>query len=192
MVSQENKKRYSKWDSRSMKAKLADEGINLPHGLRKLTYEEVLDIPALSYKERVILQRMVRNDRKKARDLGIRKHGSKQSDVTRGNIFLADLTDKIGSEQKGVRPVLVIQNDCYNLRSPTTIVAPITTKADKKPQMLTHISFQNKDEDIEVMILLEQITTVDKSRLLCFISEVTEETMKEVDEAVKFILSVGN
>ncbi len=192
MVSQENKKRYSKWDSRSMKAKLADEGINLPHGLRKLTYEEVLDIPALSYKERVILQRMVRNDRKKARDLGIRKHGSKQSDVTRGKIFLADLTDKIGSEQKGVRPVLVIQNDCYNLRSPTTIVAPITTKADKKPQMLTHISFQNKDEDIEVMILLEQITTVDKSRLLCFISEVTEETMKEVDEAVKFILSVGN
>lgn len=190
MMNKDKPKYYSKWDSRSMKEKLDDEGIHLPFGLRKLTYEDVLNLSTLSYKEKVILQRMIRNDRMKARNLGMRKHGNRYSAVERGKIFLADLNDKIGSEQKGIRPVLVIQNDTFNLRSPTTIVAPITTKADKKPDMLTHIPYHNVDEDIDVMVLLEQITTIDKSRLLCFIGDMQEDTMKKVEEAAKYILSI--
>ncbi len=189
-MNKDKPKYYSKWDSRSMKEKLDDEGIHLPFGLRKLTYEDVLNLSTLSYKEKVILQRMIRNDRMKARNLGMRKHGNRYSAVERGKIFLADLNDKIGSEQKGIRPVLVIQNDTFNLRSPTTIVAPITTKADKKPDMLTHIPYHNIDEDIDVMVLLEQITTIDKSRLLCYIGEMQEDTMKKVEEAAKYILSI--
>ncbi len=190
MMNKDKPKYYSKWDSRSMKEKLDDEGIHLPFGLRKLTYEDVLNLSTLSYKEKVILQRMIRNDRMKARNLGMRKHGNRYSAVERGKIFLADLNDKIGSEQKGIRPVLVIQNDTFNLRSPTTIVAPITTKADKKPEMLTHIPYHNIEEDIDVMVLLEQITTIDKSRLLCFIGDMQEDTMKKVEEAAKYILSI--
>ena len=174
-----------------MKEKLADEGINLPYGIRHLSYEDVLDIPALSYKERVILQRMIRNDRQKARNLGVRKHGDKQAEVLRGRIFLADLNDTRASEQSGVRPVLILQNNIGNERSTTTIVAPITTKAEKKAEMKTHIHFHNIEEDIDVMILLEQVTTIDKVRILCYIGDVTESVMKEVESALRFSLGLN-
>lgn len=190
-MEQSKEKRFSKWDSRSMKEKLADEGINLPYGIRHLSYEDVLDIPALSYKERVILQRMIRNDRQKARNLGVRKHGDKQAEVLRGRIFLADLNDTRASEQSGVRPVLILQNNIGNERSTTTIVAPITTKAEKKAEMKTHIHFHNIEEDIDVMILLEQVTTIDKVRILCYIGDVTESVMKEVESALRFSLGLN-
>lgn len=190
-MEQLKEKRFSKWDSRSMKEKLADEGINLPYGLRRLTYEDVLNIPSLSYKERVILQRMIRNDRQKARNLGVRKHGNKQADVKRGRIFLADLNDTRASEQSGIRPVLILQNNTSNERSTTTIVAPITTKANKKADMATHIPFHNIEEDIDVMILLEQVTTIDKVRLLCYIGEAPDEVMKQVEKALRYSLGLN-
>lgn len=190
-MEKKTEKRYSKWDSRSMKEKLSDEGINLPYGIRHLSYEDVLNIPALSYKERVILQRMIRNDRQKARNLGIRKHGDKQADIVRGRIFLADLNDTRASEQSGIRPVLILQNNITNERSTTTIVAPITTKAEKKAEMKTHIHFHNVEEDIDVMILLEQVTTIDKVRILCYIGEVTDEVMKEVESALRYSLGLN-
>lgn len=190
-MEQFSKKKFSKWDSRSMKEKLADEGIHLPFGLRRLSYEDVLNIPSLSYKERVILQRMIKKDRLKARSLGVRKHGNKQAEVIRGRIFLADLNDTRASEQSGVRPVLILQNNTSNERSTTTIVAPITTKAEKKADMTTHIPFHNIEEDIDVMILLEQVTTIDKVRILCYIGEVPEHVMKEVEKALRYSLGLN-
>ena len=188
---EQQKSRYSKWDSRPMKTKLADLGIHLPFGLRNLTYEQVLELDGLSYKERVILQRMIRNDRRKARELGIRNHGSKQAEVLRGRIFLADLNDTRASEQRGIRPVVILQNDLGNERSTTTIVAPITTKAEKKANMLTHIPFHNIQDDIDVMILLEQVTTIDKVRILCYMGEVPEEVMQQVEKALRHSLGLN-
>lgn len=188
---EQQKNRYSKWDSRSMKQKLAEYGIHIPFGLRNLTYEQVLELHTLSYKEQVYLARMIRNDRKKARELGVRNHGNKQADVLRGRIFLADLNDTRASEQRGIRPVVILQNDLGNERSTTTIVAPITTKAEKKANMITHIPFHNIEDDIDVMILLEQVTTIDKVRILCYMGEVPDDVMQQVEKALRHSLGLN-
>lgn len=110
--------------------------------------------------------------------------------IKRGDIFYADLSPVIGSEQGGIRPVLIIQNDLGNHFSPTVIIAAITAKM-AKPKLPTHIGISADCTGIEKdsVILMEQIRTIDKSRLkekVCFLDE---EIMAQVNAALK--ISVG-
>ena len=86
--------------------------------------------------------------------------------IRRGDIYYADLRPVIGSEQGGIRPVLIIQNDTGNKHSPTVIVAAITSKMNKA-KLPTHIEIDSKKYDIvkDSVILLEQLRTIDKKRL---------------------------
>lgn len=105
--------------------------------------------------------------------------------VKRGDIFYADLSPVVGSEQGGVRPVLIVQNDIGNKYSPTIIAAAITSKINKA-KMPTHIELSanvyglNKDS----VILLEQIRTIDKRRLREKIGRLDSEIMRRVDKAL--------
>ena len=89
-------------------------------------------------------------------------------DIKRGDIFFADLSPVVGSEQGGQRPVVIIQNDVGNQHAPTVIVAPITAQISK-PKMPTHVGLPSELENTGIardsVILLEQIRTIDKRRL---------------------------
>lgn len=104
----------------------------------------------------------------------------------RGQVFYADLSPVIGSEQGGMRPVVIVQNDIGNAHAPTTIVAPITSKMTKKP-LPTHIDIPLFKDSI---ILCEQLRTVDKRRLKNLIAEADKKTMAAVDKAIKISLGV--
>lgn len=106
--------------------------------------------------------------------------------VKRGQVYYADLSPVIGSEQGGMRPVLIIQNDIGNIHSPTTIVACITSKMSKK-SLPTHIEMPLFRDSI---ILLEQLRTIDKDRLKGLIAEIDKDTMVKVDQAIKISLGV--
>lgn len=110
--------------------------------------------------------------------------------VKRGDVFFADLSPVIGSEQGGIRPVLVVQNNLGNHFSPTVIVAAITAKI-AKPKLPTHIGITAEETGIEKdsVILLEQIRTIDKSRLKERVCHLSQSLMEEVDAALK--ISVG-
>lgn len=109
--------------------------------------------------------------------------------VKRGDIFFADLSPVVGSEQGGIRPVLVIQNNLGNHFSPTIIVAAITAKM-AKPKLPTHIGIKaGTGIERDSVILLEQIRTIDKSRLKERVCHLSREVMEEVDEALR--VSVG-
>ncbi len=109
--------------------------------------------------------------------------------IRRGDIFYADLSGTIGSEQGGVRPVLVIQNDIGNRSSNTVIVAAITSKV-KRLDMPTHAKLGKRFGLAEnSIVLLEQIRTIDKSRLSQYVGSVDLLTMKDVDRALS--ISVG-
>ncbi len=110
--------------------------------------------------------------------------------VKRGDVFYADLSPVVGSEQGGVRPVLVIQNDIGNRFSPTVIIAAITAQI-QKAKLPTHVEIEAKAHGMErdSVILLEQIRTIDKQRLTDKITHLEEETMRKVDEALQ--ISVG-
>jgi mRNA interferase MazF len=113
----------------------------------------------------------------------------KNSDVQRGDIFYADLNPVVGSEQGGVRPVLVIQNDVGNKYSPTVIAAAITSQP-KKHSMPTHVDVaQQYGFSEDSMVMLEQIRTIDKSRLDIFVGRLDKNVMKKIDEALE--ISVG-
>lgn len=105
--------------------------------------------------------------------------------VKRGDIFYADLSPVIGSEQGGVRPVLVVQNDVGNKYSPTVIAAAITSQINKA-KMPTHIEISAEDYGLnkDSVILLEQIRTIDKRRLKEKIGRLDDESMAGVDEAL--------
>jgi mRNA interferase MazF len=109
---------------------------------------------------------------------------------SRGDIFYADLSPVIGSEQGGFRPVLIIQNDIGNKYSPTTIVSAITSQIDKA-RLPTHVEIPARLSGLEKnsVILLEQIRTIDKRRLKRHVSKLDEEIMAKVDEALA--ISVG-
>lgn len=113
-----------------------------------------------------------------------------QVEVKRGDIFYADLSPVVGSEQGGKRPILVIQNNIGNKFSPTVIVAAITSKISK-PKMPTHVGLLKKESKLEKdsVILLEQIRTIDKSRLQDKINNINSEMMERVDQALR--ISVG-
>ncbi len=105
--------------------------------------------------------------------------------IKRGDIFYADLSPVIGSEQGGIRPILVVQNDVGNKYSPTIIAAAITSQINKA-KLPTHIEIASKDYGLtkDSVILLEQIRTIDKRRLRERIGHLDEERMKSVNEAL--------
>jgi mRNA interferase MazF len=106
-------------------------------------------------------------------------------EIKRGDIFLAELhNDCIGSEQSKTRPVIIIQNNMGNRYSPTCTVVP-TTSILKKNNMPTHVLLSNtKCTERLSMALAEQITTISKTRLICYIGEVNWEDLKKVENAI--------
>lgn len=111
--------------------------------------------------------------------------------VKRGDVFFADLSPVVGSEQGGIRPVLIIQNDIGNRFSPTVIVAAITAQI-QKAKLPTHIEIDAKTYgfDRNSVILLEQIRTIDKQRLTDKITHLDEEMMLKVNEAMQISLGL--
>ena len=105
--------------------------------------------------------------------------------VRRGDIFYADLSPVIGSEQGGIRPVLIVQNDTGNRHSPTVIAAAITSRTGKA-KLPTHIELAAQDTGLpkESVVLLEQIRTLDKQRLRQHAGRVEAEIMAKVDSAI--------
>lgn len=111
--------------------------------------------------------------------------------VRRGDIFYAQLNPVVGSEQGGIRPVLIVQNDIGNQYSPTTIVAAITSQINKA-KLPTHVEISAAKTGLEKdsVILLEQIRTIDKSRLKQKIAVLDEETMAKVNRAIEISLGL--
>ena len=111
--------------------------------------------------------------------------------VKRGDIFYADLSPVIGSEQGGVRPVLVIQNDVGNKYSPTVIVAAITSQINKA-KLPTHIEIPGSDYGLnkDSVILLEQIRTIDKRRLKEKTGHADCELCEDIEHALKISLGL--
>ncbi len=111
--------------------------------------------------------------------------------IRRGDIFYANLNPVLGSEQGGLRPVLIIQNDIGNMYSPTTIVAAITSKI-KRAKLPTHIEIAAARYRLEKdsVILLEQLRTIDKQRLKERIARLDDETMEKVNTAIAISLGL--
>ena len=107
------------------------------------------------------------------------------SKINRGEIYVADLNPYQGSEQGGIRPVVILQNDAGNYFSSTTIVASLTPHVAKKENLPTHV-FINSREDLEddSIIMCEQIRTIDKSKLIRCLGRLDEYEMEEVEEAL--------
>lgn len=110
--------------------------------------------------------------------------------MKRGEIYRADLDPVIGSEQGGIRPVLIIQNDTGNLHSPTVIVAAITTR-HKKPGLPIHVPITAQESGLkhDSVVLTEQVRTLEKSRLTKYLGALSPEAMKRIDRALG--LSLG-
>lgn len=106
--------------------------------------------------------------------------------VKRGDVFYADLSPVVGSEQGGVRPVLVIQNDIGNKYSPTVIIAAVTSQINKA-KLPTHIEISGDEYGLnkDSVILAEQVRTIDKKRLKEKIGHLDEELMTRVNEALE-------
>ncbi len=111
--------------------------------------------------------------------------------VKRGDIFYADLSPVLGSEQGGVRPVLVVQNDIGNKFSPTVIIAAITSQINKA-KLPTHLEITAEEYGLskDSVILLEQIRTIDKKRLRERIGRLDDELMGKVSEALSISLGM--
>lgn len=111
--------------------------------------------------------------------------------MRRGDIYYADLRPVIGSEQGGIRPVLIIQNDIGNKHSPTVICAAITSKMNKA-KLPTHIELSSKEYEIvkDSVILLEQLRTIDKKRLKDKVCHLDGNIMKEVNNALAVSLEL--
>lgn len=111
--------------------------------------------------------------------------------IRRGDIYYADLRPVIGSEQGGVRPVLIIQNDVGNKHSPTVICAAITSKMNKA-KLPTHVELNTERCDMirDSVILMEQLRTIDKQRLKERICHIDENLLKEVNRALMVSLDL--
>ena len=105
--------------------------------------------------------------------------------VKRGDIYYADLSPVVGSEQGGIRPVLIVQNDVGNKFSPTVIAAAITSQKDKT-KLPTHISVSSQNCGLakDSIVLLEQIRTIDKQRLKEHMGHLDDQHMHLVDDAI--------
>lgn len=113
--------------------------------------------------------------------------------IKRGDIYYADLSPVIGSEQGGVRPVLIVQNDIGNKYSPTVIAAAITSQINKA-KLPTHIEISAQEYGLlkDSVILLEQIRTIDKKRLREKIGHLDEELMEKVNEALSISFGLAD
>lgn len=111
--------------------------------------------------------------------------------IKRGDIFYADLSPVVGSEQGGIRPVLIIQNDMGNRHSPTVICAAITSQLNKV-KLPTHIEISSKRSQLmkDSVILLEQIRTIDKTRLREYVCHMDEYMMGKVGRAISISLDL--
>lgn len=112
--------------------------------------------------------------------------------VRRGDVFYADLRPVIGSEQGGIRPVLIIQNDMGNRHSPTVICAAITSKMNKA-KLPTHVELDSKRYNMvkDSVILLEQLRTIDKKRLKDKVCHLDDEILAKVDRALLVSLELN-
>lgn len=112
-------------------------------------------------------------------------------EISRGDIYYADLSPVVGSEQGGTRPVLVVQNDVGNKYSPTVIIAAITSQLTKA-KLPTHIELDKDKYNLmkDSVILLEQIRTLDKRRLKEKVGSIDELTMQKVDIAIMISLGI--
>lgn len=112
-------------------------------------------------------------------------------EIKRGEIYLVDLEPVRGSEQGGVRPCLVVQNNILNLNSPVTIVASITSRIKSK-KFVTNVFIPGNSVglDNDSAVLLNQIKTIDKNRIIKKIGELDIEKIKEVDSAIKISLGL--
>lgn len=111
--------------------------------------------------------------------------------IKRGDIFYADLRPVVGSEQGGIRPVLIIQNDVGNKHSPTVICAAITSKMNKA-KLPTHIEIDASSYDLvkDSVILLEQLRTIDKRRLKDKVCHLDQSILEQVNQALKISLEI--
>lgn len=111
--------------------------------------------------------------------------------IRRGDIFYADLRPVVGSEQGGIRPVLIIQNDVGNKHSPTVICAAITSKMNKA-KLPTHVELDAKKYDMvkDSVILLEQLRTIDKKRLKDKVCHLDDDTLLRVNIALNISLEL--
>lgn len=112
--------------------------------------------------------------------------------IKRGELYYADLSPVVGSEQGGIRPVLVVQNDVGNKYSPTVIAAAVTSKLDKA-RLPTHIELAACEFGLvkDSVVLLEQIRTLDKRRLKERIGQLSPTTMQRVNRALLISLGFG-
>ncbi len=113
--------------------------------------------------------------------------------IRRGDIYYADLSPVVGSEQGGIRPVLIVQNDVGNRFSPTVIAAAITSQKDKA-RLPTHIQLNSTGSGLarDSIVLLEQIRTLDKKRLKEHMGRLDEHSMARVDEALQISFGLGD
>ena len=110
--------------------------------------------------------------------------------VYRGEVYYADLSPVIGSEQGGMRPVLIVQNDIGNKHAPTTIIAPITSRFTKK-SLPTHLPLSNCGLAKDSIALCEQLRTIDKKRLREKMGEIGEEEKVALDKAITISLGLA-
>ena len=110
--------------------------------------------------------------------------------IKRGDVLYVDLDPVIGSEQNGIRPVVVIQNDKGNKYSPTIIVCPVTSKV--KNDIPTHITILSSESGLskDSTVLVEQIRTIDKARIVKIIGHLSEKTMENIIKAIKISFSI--
>ena len=111
------------------------------------------------------------------------------NEIKRGDLYYADLSPIIGSEQDGFRPVLVIQNDRGNASSCTTIVAAVTSRTEKK-KLPTHIRINTPGLPMESVVLTEQLRTIDIRRLGNFIDHLDDKQMRKVERALTISLDI--
>ena len=111
--------------------------------------------------------------------------------IRRGDIFYADLRPVVGSEQGGVRPVLIIQNDVGNRHSPTVICAAVTSKMNKA-KLPTHVELDSQKYSLvkDSVVLLEQLRTIDKIRLKDKVCHLDPEILRKVDKALLISLEL--
>ena len=110
-------------------------------------------------------------------------------EVKKGEMYYADLSPVVGSEQGGIRPVIILQNDKGNHYSPTTIIASVTSRKKKK-HLPTHIKIKIPNSKRKSVVMLEQVRTIDKSRLLEYIGKLDNGTMQKIDNAVKISFDI--
>lgn len=110
--------------------------------------------------------------------------------MKRGEIYLVNLDPVIGSEQGGLRPVLIIQNDIGNRYSPTCVVAAITSRCNKKFWLPTHVPLHCTQLDKESVVLLEQIRTIDRKRIGQYIGKIDESDVESINCALAISLGI--